>query len=282
MKNNEEEREKEAQKRFDEELAKEARNEVIKLERTSKKEFEPKIDKKIFEKLKKANTPEEILSSGLDTLGSLNFLKKEKTKFVKKGYRTGPLMDTYLGLSVIARRLRISIELTHKEMFETSPVGTTEDMDKVKELETLAKTMTDIKKTLEREAEKEGQAENIFSLHNKTVKEAEEFIEKHVGEYAITDGKKILDMAGRAHFAFARLNGWDEKTPLVWSEEGGFLVKKGYLKPEILAFLLMTSPEGLKKMAEIRGIKLDFDLEETEKKLEKLQNEFEKEYGYEL
>lgn len=274
----EEVREKKAQEQFESDLQKEARQEVYKLEQVSEEEGKRRkttgISKKLLEKLRKAKSPEEILSAGLDTLGSLEFLEREREKLLKEGYRDSPLLNTYLGLAVISRRMRISLELVHKQLFEISPVGKTEDIELVQQLEKLAITMSSLKSTLDKDLERKMSVDNVVELHKKTLIEAEEFLKSHLGEFALNKDVQVLDMQGKAHWAFAKMKGWDEKTPLVWSEEGAYLIRNKLITPETLAFILRTSPEGLQKMAEIKGEKLEFSLERAEEALRKIQDEF--------
>ena len=232
----------------------------------------------------------DIFDPKYDKYKSLDYLKNTKNNMVKEGHNEGPLLNNFLFWSTISRRLQIKYQqmqvALEKEKKEGLLSDISENLELLEEIQKISNKVQDIQKILDAQKDKNKEAGDIVDLHAETMKQAEQYLKEHYGEYVTLDNEgKIITTDGKAHWAFIKeLNEKEESQYFVWSEELIYLFRKGVIPIEVVCFALRTSPEGIKWVADKRGESLPkFDMYIAEQKLRQYMIDFEDiQYGKQI
>ena len=229
------------------------------------------------DKISKTNYLYQIFGSKHDEYKSSHYLKKEHKQMLAEGYPEGTLLNSYLFVAVVLRRLQIEFQQAHKAKAQIAGVQQPEDFDMLESIQSLTDKMSRIQSTLDNAKAASRTGQDVHDLHKKEVDAAAEFVKQHAGEFSYKCKKchTIMIAGGLPHWAIISVEG-DEVKYHIWSRELFRLVKKGLIPLHHMAFSLQTSLEGLKYTAELRGEQLPkFDINDEETKLKELMNGFE-------
>ena len=229
----------------------------------------------------------EIFSSKYDKFGSLSFLQKTRDNMVKDGYPDCATLNEFLFWTTMSRRLQINYQRIHAKLINKEGIEAeeAENLDILKEMRDISTQVSTIQKSLDAMLEKRRQIRDVTDLHAETMKEAEEFIKSHIGEFSFRCFKcgTIVQNNGLPHFAIMTekddTNG--ETIYHTFSKEIWYLYQKKLIPLQYAAFILRTSPEGFLITAKKRGeygsgpALEDMNVvEKEENELKKLRKEF--------
>ena len=241
-----------------------------------KEEYYDEIKDFSIDKLAKTNYLYQIFGSKHDKYKSSYYLKKEHKQMLAEGYPEGTLLNSYLFVAVVLRRLQIEFQQAHKAKAGAG-VQQPEDFEMLESIQTLTDKMSKIQSALDQAKEASRTGQDVHDLHKKEVDAAAEFVKQNAGEFSFKckTCQTIVTSGGLPHWAIISVEGNEVKYH-IWSRELFRLVKKGLMPLHYMAFALHTSLEGLKYTAELRGEKLpEFDINDEETKLRELMNGFE-------
>lgn len=126
--------------------------------------------------------------------------------------------------------------------------------DQIVEAGRLQKQIVELLIQIEREKKKDvkesKEEQTVLDLHNQTIKEAEEYIKSHIGEFSFHCQQcgAIVSSGGLPHWALQNIKG----SYHLWSPELFHLVQKQVITLEHMAYVLRTSVDGLKYTMRIR------------------------------
>lgn len=227
---------------------KQAESEKEKQEAVSATDFEEYYNLQKLEDNKYLHT----IFTGNDKQYLKNLVKECKDK----KYPESPLLNEFLFLSVINRRLHINLTYLQK-INPTSKDIETLNSKILKNQEQINK-LTD---TLEKYSEEKQKEIDLAQLHDDVLKEAESYVRQHIGEFAFKCKVcgEIVQPNGFPHWAFKRgTDSEDNPIYFVWSEEMWLLVEQKLISVAYMAFALHTS---------IRAIEWTFEDRNKEKAL---------------
>lgn len=195
-----------------------------------------------------------IFGKKYDKYRSLDYLMQVREKLGKLGYPEGPLFNTIAFLSVILRRLEIVYQ-EHHVLLKQQGVPRPEDLPLLKQIQDVGRLLGELQKTMEASVERQTLKEDVHSLHEKTMHQAEEFIRSHAGEFAFRcqGCGKLMNTQGLPYWA-VRTEKDKDGGPLyhVFSSELWYCVERGLIGLPLAAFILQTSIEGVLVTAKIR------------------------------
>ena len=167
----------------------------------------------------------------------------QKTRFrTTFGYPDGPILDATLGLMKINKRL--------EETYRRSERAGRPNLDILKAIRDNSKQIVGNIETMD--ASKNAMTSNdIAALHSQTMKEAEDYIRDHIGEFSwgCPSCSTVIMAGGLPHWALVK----DLENNFVpWNPEIIKLVDEGRIRLHEAAYILRTSIEGLMIVAEER------------------------------
>lgn len=219
----------------------------------------------------------DIFGAEFDKYKSLFHVKQTREDYLKKGYPPGPTLDMFIFMSAVSRRYQILYQRRHKQLSEAKD-SRPEDFKVIKEIENIAEKMARLQIALDEQREKLHAGLDIQHLHQREIEENSKFIQEHIGEFSFRCQKcsAIVSSGGIPHWGIHYIKKGNEVGYHIWNPQMALAIKKGLLKPYLMAFFLDTSIEGLLFTAEERGEKLpDFDIKSEEERLKELLSEFE-------
>jgi len=230
------------------------------------------------DKLSKTNYLYTIFGTKNDKYKSIYYLRKIHKRYVKEGYPEGTILNNYLFVATVLRRLQVQYQEHHKSAVEQQ-VPRPEDFTLLGKIEGLSDKLNKLQKALDDQRNAMRSGADIHDLHQKEIEENAKFVQEHVGEFTFRCKKcdTIVSSGGLPHWAFKMERG-DKGEPLyhIWSIELFHAVKMGLIPLHMMAFGLQTSIEGLKHTAEERGIKMpEYDILAEEAALKKVMMKFE-------
>lgn len=201
----------------------------------------------------------EIFSAKYDKFHSLDFLKKTRTIMLNDGYVDSGALNEFLFWTTMSRRLQINYQRIHAKLIRKDGVEAeeAENLDMLKEMRNISEQVASLQKTLDALRDKRQQIRDVTDLHAETMKEAEEFIKSHLGEFTFNCRKcgAIVNSQGLPHFAIMteKDDQSGETTYHIFSKEIWYLYQKKLIPLHYAAFILRTSPEGFLITAKKRG-----------------------------
>lgn len=171
------------------------------------------------------------------------WVAEQKRRFIEQyGYTEGPILDATLGLMKINKRL----EATYRNSERTK----NPNLDVLKAIRDNSKQIVSNIESMD-EAKNALTSNDIACLHANTMKEAEDYIREHIGEFSwgCPSCSTVITPGGVPHWALAKDN---EGQWVPWNPELIKLVDEGRIKLSEAAFVLRTSIEGLMIVAEER------------------------------
>jgi hypothetical protein len=264
-------------------LSAEAKAKLIK----EKKELTSLPDEFDVKNITDLNYLSEIFSAKYDKFKSLDFLQKTRDNMIRDGYPECGALNEFLFWATMSRRLQINYQRIHAKLISKEGVNAeeAENIDMLKEMRDISDQVGSLQKTLDALREKRQQIKDVVDLHAATMKDAEEFIKTHIGEFTFKcDCGKILNSQGLPHFAI--MTEKDEQSNEIiyhiFSKELWYLFQKKLVPLHYAAFVLRTSPEGFLITAQKRGeygsgpaLEDLIALEEQENELKKLRKNYE-------
>lgn len=182
----------------------------------------------------------------------------------EKGYPPGYQVASVAYQMALARRVRIQLEEIRKrargQVIDSQNLRTLQDIEKV-----ISSSLNDLEKARQARLNDEDQ----LRVHEVEIDEAEAWIAKHQGEFVEQCGNcnSPLIAPSVPHWAFAPIRTSRGVEWPVWSHELWRLVKSGAIRLWVMAYVLRTSPEGLKWTCQRRGEpwldNIDIDQEEA-------------------
>jgi hypothetical protein len=220
-----------------------------------------------------------IFSTKVDKYKSIYYLKRIHKKYLREGYPDGTILNNYLFVATVLRRLQIQYQEHHKASSDQG-VPRPEDLTLLNKIETLSDKCSKIQKALDDQRNAQRSGADIHDLHQKELEDNAKFVQEHIGEFSFRCKKcdTIVNAGGLPHWAYEVERG-DKGEPIyhVWSQELFYAVKKKEIPLYMMAFSLQTSIEGLKHTAEERGVKMpEYNILEEEEKLKDLMMRFER------
>ena len=204
-----------------------------------------------------------------------DYLKHLVKECQQKKYPAGPVLNEFVFLSVLNRRLHINLLYLQK----SNPVSN--EIDKLnKNILEHQDKINKLADTLEKYREEKKKEIDLAEMHDTVMKEAETYIREHIGEFTFkcSECGSVMQADGIPHWAFVRGND-AEGNPVyyVWNQELWILVEMKLLPVAYMAFALHTSIENIKHTYEVRNKEknLQFpkwiDMAKEEKTLKELQ-----------
>ena len=232
-----------------------------------------------FAKLSKTNYLYTIFGEKNDSYKSVYYIRKIHKKYLKEGYPEGTILNNYLFVAAVLRRLQIQYQEHHKTNAEQG-VARPEDFTLLDKIEKLSDKLNKLQKALDDQRNAMRSGADIHDLHQKEIEENAQFVQEHVGEFSFRCKKcdTIVESGGLPHWAFEVERG-DKGEPIyhIWSSELFHAVKKGYIPLHMMAFGLQTSIEGLQHTAEERGeIMPVYEILAEEEALKEIMGKFER------
>jgi hypothetical protein len=202
------------------------------------------------------------------------------------GYGDGSTLNEFLFWSTMSRKMQIIYQRMHAKLNMKKGVAEddTENLTFLKEMRSVSSQVASLQSALDGALDKRKKVKDVVDLHSETMKDAEEFIKSHIGEWSFRCKKcgTIVDSQGLPHFAI--MTDKDDKNETIYhvfSPEMWFLYRKGLIPLHFLALILRTSPEGILLTAEQRKeygsqvLREDVKMLETEEEeLKKLVKEY--------
>jgi hypothetical protein len=179
------------------------------------------------------------------------YLKNLARECKQKKYPASPLLNEFLFLSVLNRRLHINFT------YLQTKDPTSSDIDKIsRQIQQHQQQINNLTATLESYREEKQKEIDLAALHDTVLKEAESYIRQHIGEYSFKCNQcgEMVQTDGLPHWAFKRGND-EEGNPIyfLWNQELWLLVEKQLMSVAYMAFALHTSIQGLKWTYEERN-----------------------------
>lgn len=200
----------------------------------------------------------EIFSAKYDKYGSLDYLRKMRDAMIEIGYPDGSMLNEFLFWSTMSRKMQIIYQRMHAKLKRTKGVDEddAENLTFLKEMRAVSSQVSSLQSSLDGALEKRKKVKDVVDLHDETMRDAEEFIKSHVGEFSFRcqGCNAIVSTHGLPHFAI--MTEKDDKNEIVYhvfSPEMWYLFRKNLLPLHYIAFILRTSPEGVLLTAEQRG-----------------------------
>jgi hypothetical protein len=230
-------------------------------------------------KLSKTNYLYTIFGTENDNYKSIYYLRRVHQKYLKEGYPEGTILNNYLFVAVVLRRLQVQYQEHHKSAV-AQDVPRPEDFTLLEKIEKLSDKLSKLQKSLDDQRNAMRSGADIHDLHQREIDDNAKFVQEHVGEFSFRCKKcdTIVQSGGLPHWAFEIERG-DKGEPLyhIWSTELFYAVKKGHIPLHMMAFALQTSIEGLQHTAKERGeIMPVYDILEEEKNLKEVMVKFER------
>jgi len=233
----------------------------------------------------------EIFSRKYDKYQSLDYLQKMRQNMIDNGYSDGSTLNEFLFWSAMSRKMQIIYQRMHAKinLKKTKNEDDAENLTFLKEMRAVSAQVASLQNSLDGALDKRKKVKDVVDLHAETMKDAEDFIKSHTGEFQFMCKKcgTIVDAQGLPHFAI--MTEKDDKNEVVYhvfSPELWFLYRKGVIPLHYLALILRTSPEGILLTAEQRkeyGAKVSREdvkmLETEEELLKKLIKEYNESIG---
>jgi predicted O-linked N-acetylglucosamine transferase (SPINDLY family) len=253
-----------------------------------KKELTALPDEFDFKHVADLNYLFEIFSSKYDKLKSLDFLTKTRENMIHEGYPDCATLNEFLFWVTMSRRLQINYQRIHAKLMHKEGIAAeeAENIDMLKEMRDISEQVGSLQKALDALREKRQQIKDVVDLHATTMKDAEEFIRTHIGEFSWKCQKcnTIINSQGLPHFAIMTEKD-DQSGEIIYhifSKELWYLFQKKLMSLHHAAFILRTSPEGFLITAQKRGeygaqVALDDTtaIEQEENELKKLHKDYE-------
>lgn len=201
----------------------------------------------------------EIFSAKYDRFKSLDFLQKTRDIMLKEGYPDCATLNEFLFWITMSRRLQINYQRIHAKLIRKEGVDAeeAENVPMLKEMRDISEQVASLQKVLDALREKRQQIKDVVDLHAETMKNAEDFIREHIGEFSFKCQKcgSIVNTQGLPHFAImTEKDGQSNETTYhIFSKELWYLYQKKLIPLQYVAFILRTSPEGFLITAQKRG-----------------------------
>lgn len=171
------------------------------------------------------------------------WVREQKQRFTDQcGYADGPILDATLQLMKINRKL--------EQSYRNSEIRMQPNLEILKAIRDNTKQVVSNIESME--ATKTALTSNdIAQLHAQTMKEAEDYIREHIGEFSwgCPSCSQVITAGGLPHWALIKdsENNW-----VPWNPELIRLVDEGRIRLFEAAHVLRTSIEGLLIVAEER------------------------------
>lgn len=201
----------------------------------------------------------EIFSAKYDKFHSLDYLKKTRDRMLADGYPDCGALNEFLFWSTMSRRLQINYQRIHAKLIRKDGIEAenAENIDMLKQMREISEQVSSLQKTLDALREKRQQIKDVVDLHAATMKDAEEFIKTHIGEFSFKCQRcnSIINSQGLPHFAIMteKDDQSGETIYHIFSKELWYLYQKKLIPLSYVAFILRTSPEGFLITAQKRG-----------------------------
>lgn len=198
---------------------------------------------------------QDIFNTKYDTYGSLGYLEKLKERMAKLHYPETPLFNTMLFLATILRRLQIVYQEHHVALKEKFHQARPEDLELLRQIQDVSRLLGELQKSMDLAILRQKQVEDVFSLHDETMKLAERDIEAHAGEHTFMCQQcgSVVDTQGLEHWAIrTTVRPGDSPIYHVFSPEMWELVRMGVMPIYVMAFCLRTSIEWVLITAKVR------------------------------
>jgi len=162
-----------------------------------------------------------IFAEPYDNFKSLQYLLKMRNKLIKKGYPQTPILNEYLFWTTISRRFQIEYQISHVKSMKLGVMGS-ENINMLKTLKATGDMVTNLQKVLNETLEKFEKISNVADLHEETMDEIGEYIEKHIGEFTFKCEQcgNIVNTQGLPHWAICKqTEPTGDRTYFVFSQE---------------------------------------------------------------
>lgn len=168
----------------------------------------------------------------------------------EKGYQPGYQVASVAYQMALARRVRIQIEDVRKRA-----KGQVIDSQNLRTLQEIEKVISGNLADLEKARLSRVNDEDPLKVHEEEIEEAEAWLIRHQGEFVEQCGNcnAPLTAPNVPHWAFAPIRTSRGVEWPVWSHELWRLVRAGALPLWVMAYVLRTSPEGLRWTCQRRG-----------------------------
>jgi len=174
--------------------------------------------------------------------------RADVSALLKQGHAPGYQVASVAYLMTLSRRVQLRIEATRDvtkgELFHSEALETFHDLEAK-----IGRGIQDLEKIRAQRVEEAG--EDPLAVVDREMEGAEVFVQAHIGEFQhrCAGCGAMLTMPVLPHWAFAPLETEQGVVWPVWSPEMWRLVLAGELSLATMAYLLRTSPEGLRYTA---------------------------------